>query len=336
MRVCAFTGGEQVPSARLRVRQYIEPLAALGIEVTEYISRFGAYPPRSRLLRPEWAALSLLGRMPGIVASRRFDLTLLQREMLSSRFTLEGLTRAPRVLDVDDAIWLLGDGRCARRLASISQLVICGNAYLACMFGDWTRMVEVVPTAVDTERYKPSGGAPGSGRIVWVGTASNFHYLKSIERALAAVLGRDRERKLLVVSSERPHFEGIREEQVEFMSWSVSGEVAALQRSHVGIMPLDDGEWARGKCSYKMLTYLACGLPVVVSPVGMNCDVLALGRVGLAARNCDEWVEALEVLLRNPKEAAGMGKDGRRVAESFFSVGRVAVRLASVLEGVVE
>jgi glycosyltransferase involved in cell wall biosynthesis len=204
------------------------------------------------------------------------------------------------------------------------------------MFGDWTKMVEVVPTAVDTEHYKPSGGSPGWGRIVWVGTSSNFQYLKTVERALATVLGRNRERKLVVVSSERPHFDSITEEQVEFVSWSVSREVEALQWSQIGIMPLDDGEWARGKCSYKMLTYLACGLPVVVSPVGMNRDVLGLGRVGLGALSCDEWVEGLEVLLTNPEQAAEMGRDGRRVAESFFSVGRVAMRLAEVLRGVVE
>src|SRR5690349_7923538 len=131
MKIAAFTGGARVPSARFRVRQYIGPLHATGIDVTEFTARFGAYPPSTRTMRPIWGIASLASRVPSVLRSYAFDVTLLQREMISSYVTLEPATAAPRVLDVDDAIWLNGTRKFASRIANSCRAVICGNSFLA-------------------------------------------------------------------------------------------------------------------------------------------------------------------------------------------------------------
>lgn len=99
----------------------------------------------------------------------------------------------------------------------------------------------------------------------------------------------------------------------------------------IGLMPVEDTPWGLGKCSYKMLLYMACGVPVVVSPVGMNAEVLALGKLGFGPRNLSEWAEALEWLLQNPDEAVTMGKVGREMVTQHYSVRMHAPRLASFL-----
>src|SRR5580704_16385139 len=110
LRVAAFTGGENVPSARFRVRQYVPALSRLGVELREFRAGFGSYPPASKLLRPLWGAAAVSERMFRASASFLCDVTLLQREMISTFLTAEPLTRRPRVLDVDDAIWMRGNG----------------------------------------------------------------------------------------------------------------------------------------------------------------------------------------------------------------------------------
>jgi glycosyltransferase involved in cell wall biosynthesis len=118
---------------------------------------------------------------------------------------------------------------------------------------------------------------------------------------------------------------------VSFIRWREASEVKAIQRLAVGLMPLDNSDWCRGKCSLKALTYLACGVPVVVSPVGMNVEILACGRVGLPAGNEDEWVESIVSLLDAESEARRMGELGRAVVEAYYSSAVVAAELARVL-----
>src|SRR5688572_19387775 len=158
LRVAAYTGGRSVPSARFRVRQYIDALRGEGVELREYCALLDSYPPRQRSLRPLWAAAALGERMVAAARSWRADLTLLQRTMLSSFLTAEPLTRRPRVLDVDDAIWLHRGGfggSSARRLARMCDLVICGNAFVAEHFEQWNPNVRLLATGVDTARFRP-------------------------------------------------------------------------------------------------------------------------------------------------------------------------------------
>ncbi|MHB8938521.1 MAG: glycosyltransferase family 4 protein [Thiobacillus sp.] len=334
--VAAFTGGSEVPSARFRVRQYIPALRDEGIDVDEFDSGFGQYPPRVKWVRPFWALATLAERLPDVVKSHRYDVVLLQREIMSSFVTLEPLTARPRILDVDDAIFLQRGGGFAKRLAELSDKVICGNNYLAEWFGRWNTNVDIVPTAVDTERYLPDAETkpPEQPLIIgWIGTSGNYKYLYGIEGALAKVMRTHPNTRLKVVGDRLPEFRRLSLDQVDFVPWSETVEVQAIQSMDIGIMPLEDSPWARGKCSFKMLQYLATGLPVVVSPVGMNAEILALGELGIGATTEMQWIDGLMALLENRTLRARFGAEGRRVVESSFSIRVVAPRLARSLRG---
>ena len=176
------------------------------------------------------------------------------------------------------------------------------------------------------------GWWPGEWPGNWLdGTSDNFRYLYGIEGALGVVLESHRDARLRVISDVRPAFRELDGERVEFVRWTEEGEREALQGLAVGIMPLEDSVWARGKCSFKMLTYMASGVPVVASPVGMNAEVLGLGEIGFGAATRDEWIEALDVLLGDREKAREMGRRGREVAVRYFSVEALAPRLAREL-----
>ena len=331
MRVCAFTGGKNVPSARLRVRQYIPRLGEFGIEVRERRLWMGKMMPRKWAKRPLWAASTVLQRSVEVPCSWGADVTLISRQVMPAFIPLDRFTKAPRVLDVDDAIWLNRGGQRAGSLAQCCEAVICGNSFLAEFFSRWNRNVVVIPTAVDTELMRPAEESAGELVIGWTGTSDNFRYLYGIEGSLRVVLEKHKDARLRVIADVQPVFRELDAERVEFVQWGEEAERVALRSLTVGIMPLEDSVWARGKCSFKMLTYMASGVPVVASPVGMNAEVLGLGEIGFGAATSDEWVEALDIVLSDAEKARAMGMRGREVAVRYFSVEALAPRLAREL-----
>jgi glycosyltransferase involved in cell wall biosynthesis len=338
LRVAALTAGAHVPSARFRVAQYADVLAEHGVELEHRPSRVGAYPPVRRWLRAPWLAATLVERVPAIARSHGADVTLLQREFVSTIASLEGLTGRPRVLDVDDAVWLLRRGGGIDRVAAWSDAVICGNDFLAEHFSRSHRVVHVLPTAVDDRRFRPAAGRRVADRppvIGWTGTSGGYSYLAEIESALAAVLAARPRVRLRIVSDRRPTLPLLDAARVDFVPWSPAVEVTSLQDLTVGIMPLRDSEWERGKCSFKMLLYLACGVPAVVAPVGMNRQLLDEGgAIGFGPRTLGEWTDALVALVDDPSLAAEQGIRGRALVERRYGVATVGARLAELLRAV--
>ena len=330
MKVAAFTPGGDVPSARFRVRQFIPHLRALGVTLDEMATRTVAYPPRRRWARPAWGAARLAELAYLSARSHRYDAVMLQREMISSMVTLEATTGRPRILDVDDSIHLARGGKTARRLAELSTRVIAGNAYLADWYRRWNRDVVILPTAVDSERYRPAAATADRETLVigWIGTSANHAYLAGIEPALVRVVAAHDRVRVRIVSDRPPPFAVLDPARWSFSPWSEEREVADIQSMDIGIMPLVDSEWARGKCSFKMLQYMSCGLPVVVSPVGMNAEVLREGAIGHAARNESEWTDALSGLLGSARSRAAMGAAGRALVERRYATRVLAAELA--------
>jgi glycosyltransferase involved in cell wall biosynthesis len=335
LTVTAYTGGMAVPSARFRVRQYIPELRRMDVDMLEAPSRFGSYPPASRALRPAWGMLALAERFHSAMRLRDGDVTLLQREMISTLATVERWTKPPRILDVDDAIWLLHGGAFAVSIARCCETVVCGNSFIADFFREHAPRVVVLPTPVDTDRFCPAAKAERDTRVIcWSGTSSGLRFLYGIEPALTAVLNGDAKRRLRVVCDAPPKFQSIPAAQLEFVQWSERVEVAAIQDADVAIMPLDDSPWSRGKCSYKLLTYMACGLPVVATPVGMTSELLSAGRIGLGARATNEWVDALNSILEAPDSGGEMGAVGRQIVTRDYSLHALAPRMAEILRTV--
>jgi glycosyltransferase involved in cell wall biosynthesis len=337
VRVLALSGGVSVSSARFRVGQFAGRLAPYGVDLVHRPSRKGSYPPPERLRRPAWFVATLADRLPDVIRSYAFDLTLLQREFVSTFLTLEPLTRRPRVLDVDDALWTLPRGSFAGRLAARCDAVICGNAFLAEYFARFNRAIHILPTAVDTERFRPAERPSGGRGVVigWTGSGAGLPYLALVEDALATVLHARPQARFRVLADRPPALPKLPAAQVEFVPWSPDGEGVALREMDIGIMPLAGGAWERGKCAYKMLLYLACGLPAVVSPIGMNAEVLGQAEVGLAASSRDDWVAKLLELVDDPERRRRLGEAGRHLVERVYSAPKIGSELAAILRGAV-
>jgi glycosyltransferase involved in cell wall biosynthesis len=321
-----------VPSARARVRQYIDPLGKLGIVVREYPLPWGNILPRQAGLRPLWMAATAATRTATLACSWKADVTWLSRQFLPAFTPLQALAKRPMILDVDDAVWLNTGGHRARDLARASDLVVCGNSFLADQFSRWNTNVTVIPTAVNTSWYRPRRYRESAPALVlgWTGTSGNFPFLYSIEGALLRVFKYCSRAKLLVIADRPPQFQCLPESRVEFEAWTPRTELAAFDHMSIGLMPLADTTWCNGKCSYKMLCYMAAGLPVVVTPAGMNREVLAMGEVGLSASCEQQWVDALTTLLSDPGLRQRMGAAGRAVVEERFSLQRLAHQYAAV------
>lgn len=334
IRALAFTGGAHVPSARFRIRQFLGVLEEHGVALHERPSRPGAYPPQGTWRRLAWAPASLADRVPAVLASHRYDVTVLQRELLSTFVTLEGLTTRPRVLDVDDALWTLPRGGFAARLARRCDRVIAGNEYLAEWFGLHCRDVVIVPTAVDTDRFRPSPRAADGHIIIgWSGASGGLAYLERIGDAIGRVLRAHPTARLRVLSDQPPRLPSVPASQLDFVPWSVASEVETIQSFDLGLMPLPDTPWERGKCSYKMLLYLACGVPALVSPVGMNRRVLTEGAVGAGVSD-DAWCEVLTDWIGDATRREAAGRAGRQLVASRYSRAVVAPQLADAIRGV--
>jgi glycosyltransferase involved in cell wall biosynthesis len=281
-------------------------------------------------------ALTATARTATLACSWKADVTWISRQLLPAFAPLQALAKRPMILDVDDAVWLNTGGHRAQDLARASDLVVCGNSFLADQYSRWNRNVTIIPTAVNTSWYRPRRPRENASTLVlgWTGTSGNFPFLYSIEGALVRVLQNCSRAKLLVVADRPPQFKRLPQSRVEFERWTPRTELAAFAHMSIGLMPLADTAWCNGKCSYKMLCYMAAGLPVVVTAAGMNREVLAMGDVGFSAGCEQQWVDALIALLSDADLRQRMGAAGRVVVEERFSLQRLAQQYAAVFHSV--
>jgi glycosyltransferase involved in cell wall biosynthesis len=329
-RLTALTQGDEQPGRRFRWLQYVSDIKAAGFDVQELSSRYSAYAPPGRIARVPWFACSLMDSLNRVLSSRRSDLVFLQRSLIATLTTWERFIRPPYVMDVDDAIFLGSRGKSAGLIAKRARVTICGNEFLADYFSKFGT-VFVLPTAVDTNLFAHRERSCDDQVIGWSGSSSGFEYLHHIEDAIAAVLYKYPRARLKIVADRQPVFTKLPHDRVHFEKWTPERQVQSLQEFSVGLMPLTDTPWARGKCSYKMLTYMSVGVPVVVSPVGMNATVLSHGMCGFAASTRDEWVDAMSSVLSDDDMAERLGRVGRRVVEDHYSRHALAPRLIDVL-----
>lgn len=322
LKVAAITGGENVPSRRYRIAAIIPYLMAEQVILREYCPKINSYPPVAKLKRPGWLAAALMERIPYVWQTKGFDAVIIQREMISTLHTLERYLPGPLILDVDDAIYLHGNGTAAKKISRLCSLVVCGNDYLAERFSHWNENVVVIPTGVDTVSMKldPDKDLSGEKIIGWIGTSGNYPYLKSIYPALKGILESMNDVKIQIISDRYPDFLADFGNRLDFRRWRPDIEFELLPRFSVGIMPLQDSEWTRGKCAFKLLQYLAAGIPVVAAPVGMNAQILNSHRVGYSASTLADWTDSIRSLLEDGNQAVKMGLAGRALAEEQYSL----------------
>lgn len=343
--VAALTTGANIPSSRFRIRQYISPLKSLGIEVREYCPFYDETQYfrclskiRRRYLPPVALAQFLLkgaARVPGLIESHKSQITWIERNILPGFEFPVHLTKKPRVLDVDDAIWMSSflSGSSAKYLAQNVDVVIAGNSYIAEWYSNFCREVHIVPTAIDCHRFTPKNfsreGEDKPFIIGWTGTVGNFKYLKQIEQPLKKFFLDHEDAYLLVVADQFPKLLDLKN-RVKFVKWDPEIEASILHTFDVGIMPLTDDNWTRGKCSFKMLQYMASGLPVIASPVGMNVDVLQNNKCGFFANKDMDWLDALKIYYKDKDLRIHHGYVGVDIVRSLYGLEVVTKKIASI------
>jgi glycosyltransferase involved in cell wall biosynthesis len=279
------------------------------------------------------------------------SVALIQRQAdLLPSLGLERRVAADRRLiwDVDDAIWLdatraarghrlaalKGTARKVRWLASRADHIVAANTYLADFLSRYSRRITIVPSVVETRAVEPRHHEQRTELVLgWIGSSTTAPYLLRLGRSISRLshaLPQNRKLRLLLVGGTMPSAGGY---IVEAMPWSIDNECDALARIDVGLMPMPDNAWTRGKSAYKALQYMSAGIPVVGDDVGVASKVIDSGRGGFVVRSEDEWDEALIALARDAKLRARVGDHGRRRVAEDYSVERWAPVVAQILRG---
>lgn len=315
-----------LPSARVRVQRLVPHLRGLGIEC-EMVS----HPSGPLALR------TLLS------SARDVDVVVLQKKLLSlaAGWAWQACD-PPFVFDFDDAIFFRDRPRAGsfesatrrrrfERTCRLADAFTCGNDYLASFCADRGKPVLVAPSPVplDVPRAQPAA-RHGPVRIGWLGAPGNLDALRVLAPALRDLAG-SRRFVLVVISEASIELPGV---EVQHVAWTLSSQERELANLDVGVMPLEDSPWTRGKCAYKLLQYMAAGLPVVASPVGMNVQVVRHRENGLLAGTDREWLSALEALAVDPSLARRLGEAGRLTVEDGFGYPLQAERWRSFLHEV--
>ncbi len=361
LRIACFLEGRSVPASRFRFEQYRTALASSEpqIRITALYTRPGKYLAYPRWLRrtpflyPYAASqllLILLTRLAQIlVHARRHDVIVLQRDLLfrvPSPF-LERLlfwwAGAGRrfVLDIDDAIYLRSNGsptpRMTAKVLTIAKrcnTIIAGNSFLAAFFGGHPD-VRIIPTVIDLARY-PEPTKRGVDRetiIGWIGTAANLPYLAPLASVLTTLSKIYRLRVVMVCEAHGINpFAGCSFAS-EIHPWTATQEIPELLKFDIGLMPIPDTDWGRGKCGFKLLQYLAAGVPAVASAVGVNSEIVQSGVNGFLAHSAEDWMSGLTELLSNPTRRATIAQAGRRTVEERYALHRWSARWLSAITG---
>lgn len=350
MRVLAWVNEvfDSSPGQRYRIEQWEPYLLGEGIEIT--YSPFASAELGRILKRPGQLGLkawqvgrALVRRLREARGASAFDLVYVFREgaLLGPALAERILARSgvPFVFDFDDAVWvryvsqansylsyLRFPGKTAT-LCRLARQVMAGNPYLRDYAARYNSQVTVVPSTVDTERYRPVPQRnPRRPVIGWTGSYSTARYLALVRPALER-LRRRWDFRIVLVGGEGFELAGV---EVEHRPWRSATEVQDLSDIDIGIMPLSDTEWERGKCGLKALQYMALGIPTVASPVGVNSQIVVHAVNGLLAGADAEWEAALDRLLADSGLRRTLGAAGRATVETSYSARVHAPRVADV------
>lgn len=357
MKVLFLTDGSiEHSSARHRVYKYLDYLKKEGIECS--VTRF----------RPK--NIGEILRMRETL--KNHDVVFLQKVLLSflqGRLLQRFNSRI--IYDLDDALFLKPDyikhigwsdisylpsrdwkermrsltffasrGRKTRPLMMLrlSRHVITGNTFLENYVREYNREVTVIPTPIDLERYseKPAGKSPLPGNkliIGWMGTSGNLVHLRILEEVLRNLARRYKNLVLKIVCDEFPQTKGI---PLIKKRWSLAEEIEDLRSFDIGVMPLIESDYARGKCGFKILQYMGMKIPVVASPLGINREIIDEGTNGLTASREEEWIAKLSRLIENPDLRKRLGREGFNTVKKSYSVEVNAPKVKSVIEKVFE
>ncbi len=336
----------RAPGQRYRIEQWAPLLRREGVHVafSPFLSQRGMevlYEPGHAAAKAEEVLRGYLRRLGGVLRTASADAVFVYREaaLLGPAWIEQLLAfRRPLVFDFDDAIYLADTSQAnawsrmlksARKIETICRVarhVTVGNEYLATYARDHARAVTVVPSTIDTDVYRVKPRARNRVPVIgWTGSATTVRYLTTLTPALMR-LREKREFELRVIGA-KVDIEGL---AVRCLPWRAETEPDDLRALDVGLMPLPDDEWSRGKCGMKALQYMALGIPPVVSPVGVNATIVRDGVNGFHACTEEEWIDRIALLLEDEPLRRGLGAEGRRTVEESYGARAHAPRVARI------
>lgn len=339
------------PSQRFRLEQWEARLRVRGISLDFRVFAppslaLQLYRPGRTLRKAASLAKALLTQYRQIPAPGSFDVAIVHRSMslVGPAFLERRVARlGPLIYDFDDAIQLLNISEANRafgwlkfpektgEICGLARAVTVGNEYLAAFARQYNRDVTIVPSSVDTTIYTPGPPRPQRHRPVigWMGSSTS----QALMEPFAPLLARIHEAgfTLRIVSDRRPVNLPF---PFEWKAWSAETEVDDLRDFDLGIMPLPDTEWAKGKCAMKILQYMGVGLPSIGSALGGNLEVIKDGENGLLATSGDDWIDKIASVARNPELARRLGTAGRKTVMDRYSSDVCADKFAEVVRRV--
>jgi glycosyltransferase involved in cell wall biosynthesis len=358
---------EEGAGCRFRVVQYVPALESAGVHVT--ISPFFTtdffrlvYRRGHALKKTLLFAERAVDRFRTLMARERYDAIFIYREALPiGPAIVESLFARAHglalIYDFDDAVYLPNTSEANRAIAALkwprkvksivgrSDCVIAGNEYLAAWARAYSDTVRVIPTCVDTTKFVPraenvarafqasgdaSGGVPTIG---WIGTPTTVPYLLSLQSVFQDIARTHQFVLRICGAGADVQMPGVK---VSNVPWALDTEVSLFNTCDIGVYPLSDDEWARGKCGFKAIQFMACGVPVVAAPVGVNREILRDGVNGLLAASPAEWVEKLGRLLASLPLRATLGAAGRATIEAEYSLKVNAPKVVAAVHDAVE
>ncbi len=234
-------------------------------------------------------------------------------QMLARSFKL-------RQEDANRSLNFLKDPKKTARIIQVSDHVIAGNAYLADYALKFNPNVSVIPTCIDTDLYQPKVHCETQGKVTlgWTGSITTIQHFNRAEEVLLRIKEKYGPKvSFLVIGDPSFEHEGL---AIKGQAWNVETETEDLLRMDIGIMPLPDDEWSKGKCGFKGLQYMGSGIPTIMSPVGVNTEIVQDGVNGLLAFGEDEWFDKLCSLIEDASLRETLGAAGRRTVEEKYSV----------------
>jgi glycosyltransferase involved in cell wall biosynthesis len=359
-RVLALTiASEEGASTRQRVLDYIPLLEAAGIDCAVkpavprmFFLKWGMRKERSKRLCLLLAETAL--RTFHILQAPFYDAVWVQKALFSTYWRgsarLLSLLNRNIIFDIDDAVFerpmtelppplrALQDDRHIEELVRLSRRTVVGNPGLQEFARKLTERCTLLPTFVSLRKYRVKSHDSTNDKVVigWSGSDSTNENVNLAADAVVQVASRHRNVEFLIISNSTARIDMKKLERVpvRFIPFRLESLVEDLHRIDIGLMPLVDTPWNRMKCGGKILQYMACGIPAVASPVGVNSTIIEHGRNGFLAFSREQWVGALEVLVQSPERREKMGLEGRKTIERDYSVEGQAGRLVGVFREV--
>jgi len=311
-KIVFISKGNEKPSTRYRARQFNKLFTQDGWDVM-YISAAGSLLNKIKALRQAYSAEIV------IVIRKNFSLF---------HFKILRLVSNKLIYDFDDANFIKPDGSAShtryasfKRFMLMSDHIWAGNNYLAMEAKKFTKKVSIVPTSIKPEKYAIEALKPeNTFDLVWIGSQSTSKYIKEIIPVLEKASEQIPNLRLKIIADFKTTSNKF---EVMSLSWSSDIEAYELASSHVGLAPMPDTPWSRGKCGLKVLQYMTAGLPVISSNSGVNAELIEDGITGYLADSDEQWVDALKKLYNNRSQLNTMGLNAREVVNQHYSVNAV-------------